>query len=171
MVNGNNEVWESVVGYDGRYMVSNIGRVYSIKTNKYLKQNIRSGYPSVKLQFNCSKKTYSTHRLVAAAFIKNESGKREVNHRDGDKENNHVLNLEWATPSENMSHAVKNGLVSLPSQMGESHSQSKLTNENVILIRLLGRMGKPINHLSAVFGVSSPAVSMAANYKRWNHLP
>lgn len=115
------EIWKDVPGYEGRYMVSNFGRIKSIKVwngNKYLKKydncdrvlipcDGRNGYFYVSL---CGRK-HTVHRLVANAFIQNPQNKTQVNHIDGNKKNNRVENLEWCTNRENALHARKHGLL------------------------------------------------------------
>ena len=105
------EIWLDIEGYEGRYLVSNFGRVKSLITNKILNQyKDRYGYLRVILSLNGKQKIYLVHRLVAKAFIPNPENKLEVNHKDGNKENNHVDNLEWVTSKENVKHAYKMGL-------------------------------------------------------------
>ena len=99
------EYWKPVVGYEGLYEVSNWGRIKSIRFGKerILKQHIRCGYYIVSLWKNGKGKTYSVHRLVAEAFLeipeelRHLEGTRylQVNHKDEDKTNNIVSNLEW----------------------------------------------------------------------------
>ena len=98
------EIWKPVVGYEGLYMVSNWGRVKSIKFGKerILKQNIRRGYYYVGLSKNGIVKNYYVHRLVATYFVDNPNNKEQVNHKDGVKTNNVYTNLEWVTQEENM---------------------------------------------------------------------
>lgn len=98
------------------YEVSNTGK---IRSNNYLGHNIvkeislqkdQKGYIRTRIFLNGKRATIKVHREVAKAFIYNPFNKPEVNHKDGDKSNNHVNNLEWATPRENTLHAYKNGL-------------------------------------------------------------
>lgn len=108
------EIWKKIEGYDGDYLISNLGRVKSYYNNKesILKQSIdRRGYYRVSLSKNSIKKTFSIHRLVSTAFIENKDNKLTVNHLDGIKTNNQVTNLQWATNSENIQHAFKTGLM------------------------------------------------------------
>ena len=93
------EYWKPVVGYEGLYEVSNWGRVKSLKfgKEKILKQSIRHGYYSVGLSKNGIVKTYQVHRLVAEAFIDNTDNLTQVNHKDENKLNNNVDNLEWCS--------------------------------------------------------------------------
>lgn len=116
------ENWKDVKDYEGLYLVSDCGRVMSLPKvrvtknrgmqhhdGKILKAGIVNGYQRVVL---CKEgnKNFLVHRLVAENFIKNNDLSKQVNHIDGNKLNNMVENLEWCSPSENIQHAVKNGL-------------------------------------------------------------
>ena len=123
------EIWKDIKGYEGLYQVSNCGRVKALtKFNNYynsiyneLKTRIRkeriitfrktnNNYLQVQLWKNSKRKNCLVHRLVAQSFIPNPENKPQVNHIDGNKQNNNVENLEWATRNENMKHAFKTGL-------------------------------------------------------------
>lgn len=109
---------------NGLYQISNFGEVKSydkeircthnatrIKKGRVLKGiKLRDGYLYVHLYKQKTSKYKTIHRLVAETFILNLEGKREVNHIDGNKENNIFSNLEWTTPKENIQHAWENGL-------------------------------------------------------------
>ena len=92
------------------YLISNQGTVFSSKTNAYLKQSLnRCGYANIRVS-NCGKPvTIRIHREVALAFIPNPLGLREVNHKDCDKTNSHVSNLEWCSRTDNVRHAFTEG--------------------------------------------------------------
>ena len=93
------------------YTIDETGNVFSIRKNKYLKQTInRNGYCKVTLQKDKYKKTFSVHRLVAQAYLKNYSNTLQVNHINGIKTDNRVENLEMVTAKENMQKAVEIGL-------------------------------------------------------------
>lgn len=107
------EIWKDVVGHEGLYQVSNLGRVKSlprngtILTEKIIKPHLlKSGYLQVELSKNNKMHGYRVHRLVAESFVLNPEQKECVNHIDGDKTNNKVENLEWVTRSENQLHAI-----------------------------------------------------------------
>jgi hypothetical protein len=122
------EIWKDIIGYEGLYQVSNLGRVKSLSRKiRYInhynnqeyfrltKEKIISigktrGYNSINLSKNGIHVTCRLCRLVAIHFIENKENKSDVNHIDGNKENDCVLNLEWNTKKENMQHAVKTGL-------------------------------------------------------------
>ena len=106
-----NEIWKDIVGYDGKYQVSNLGRVKNSYNHVMTIILDKDGYCQVSLRKTngnaCLKRL---HRLVASAFIPNIENKKYVNHIDGNKKNNNVQNLEWCTNSENIYHAYKIGL-------------------------------------------------------------
>lgn len=94
------------------YYVTKEGLVFSSKSNKFLKPSFdQQGYARVGIYIgNYKTKTIKIHRLIAETFIDNPLNKKDVNHKDGNKSNNCVENLEWCTRSENIKHAFKNGL-------------------------------------------------------------
>lgn len=117
--------WRDVVGFEGLYHVSNYGDVRTTARTvprdggrgdlttpeRVLRAQVTpKGYLRIQLGRDGQSANRMVHRLVAEAFIPNPSGRPEVNHLDGDKQNNVVANLEWATPSENQLHAYETGL-------------------------------------------------------------
>lgn len=113
------EVWCEIFESEGRYEVSNLGRVRRLEFDHPAKngavvhldgkmlipQKAKIGYFIVGLRFDQKHSSKYVHRLVATHFVKNELNKPQVNHIDGNKLNNRVDNLEWATPKENSQHA------------------------------------------------------------------
>ncbi len=107
------EIWKDILGYEGHYQISNEGRVKSLVRWMCPVERIRKlydngrGYLVIDLTALPQKrKTYPIHRLVAIAFIPNPSGYPQVNHKDTNKWNNNVSNLEWCTKSYNERHAA-----------------------------------------------------------------
>lgn len=121
------EVWKDIVGYEGYYQISNYGKVkscerYVNKSNggkKYVGERIMKlfhcpgGYPEVLLTKNSKAKPKLIHRLVAEAFIDNPNNYPEVNHKDEDKDNNCVENLEWCTSKYNANYGTRNEKMSM----------------------------------------------------------
>lgn len=106
------EIWKNINGFE-EYEISNYGRVRSIYSShrKILNPaNNGRGYLTVCLYKNKRQKRMSLHRLVAIHFLPNFYNKPDVNHKDGNKSNNFLYNLEWVTPKENIQHGFKLGL-------------------------------------------------------------
>ena len=114
------EIWKPVSGYEGLYEVSNTGKIRSIErmtvvgrrgSGRELRQYLTPyGYLEVSLSNKGKVSHKKVHRLVADAFCEKSDGQDEVNHIDGDKQNNYASNLEWCTRRENTIHAYRNGL-------------------------------------------------------------
>lgn len=106
-----NETWKDIPGFEGSYQISDHGRLKSfkeLKEGRILSTiNNRGGYISVVLcRNNKAERSTRIHRLVAENFLSNPENLPEVNHIDGNKQNNHITNLEWVTRKQNMAHAV-----------------------------------------------------------------
>lgn len=109
-MNDQKEIWKPIKGFEDRYSISNFGNIISIKTKKVLKPSTRNGYRIIVLLNETNRKTVSVHREVLNNFIGIPRQDQECNHKDGNKKNNHVNNLEWVTRRENVHHAIKHGL-------------------------------------------------------------
>lgn len=126
------EIWKPIPGYNGKYLVSNLGRIKSLVRKKQIilsQFKDRCGYFVVNLYNKNGQKTTKVHRLVAERFIKNPHRKPCVNHLDCNKENNSSKNLQWCTNQENMDHAYANGLINAP--FGEKCHNAKISNDDV----------------------------------------
>lgn len=130
----NQEIWKDIPGYEGYYQVSNFGRLKSFKENKLgylMKQTNKYGwYFTVNLQGKNKPKTSKRiHRLVAELFIPNHENLPQVNHKDLNKQNNHYLNLEWVSASNNAKHSALNN----PRTMSGFNRYNKLIKTNKII--------------------------------------
>lgn len=103
------EIWKDITGYEEFYKVSNLGNIFSISRNKLLKITLSDkGYPKVKLyKTNTNVKEFFNHRLVVQHFLENFNPNLQVNHKDGDRTNNIITNLELVTCKENIQHAFR----------------------------------------------------------------
>ena len=172
------EQWKEVYDYDGIYAVSSFGRVVSFEKEKpsksgsialhperIMKQSISSfGYNRIGLVKNGKRKVYAVHRLVAKAFIGLAGSKMQVNHKDGNKLNNHVENLEWVLPSENIQHAIETGLTN---NLLENHHNAKLRNADIETIRKLIANGESLIEISNQFNVKPSTISKIKTGRTW----
>lgn len=107
------EEFKSIKCYEGMYEISNYGRVISLKFNreKILKHILNNSCQAITLCKNGIAIRFDIHRLVAETFLDKSEEKNEVNHIDGNPQNNKVTNLEWCTHLENVRHAFKTDLI------------------------------------------------------------
>lgn len=161
---------KDIKGYEGLYFVNEIGEVFSYpkKTRKGIRKLLtnkhKQGYLLIDLCKNGKIKKHSVHRLVAISFLDNVENKEQVNHINGNKEDNRVENLEWNTRSENQKHAIKTGL---RSAKGIKNSQSKLTENEVLNIFKDLRKYKEISN---IYNISVPTISGIKKGHTWKHI-
>lgn len=179
------EEWKPVTGFDGYYEVSNFGRVKTCK-HSFVRKDGKpmtiperiingsvdtKGYLQVDLKIDGKRYIRCIHRLVADAFIENPEKKDQVNHKDGNKLNNSVDNLEWVTCKENIRHAWGNHLNG--PLKGEKHGNHILTDDAVRYIR---ENYKPrdkkngMNALARKFGVSTYPIYRVLKGEGWKHI-
>jgi predicted XRE-type DNA-binding protein len=163
------EVWKTIKGFED-YEVSNYGNVRNIKKNKILKsKKDRSGYLSLSLYLNGVKKFKYIHRLIALNFIEEIEGKPFVNHKDGNKLNNLISNLEWCTHKENCQHSIKNKL-QIPF-IGEQCGNSKLKEKDVLKIRnLYNKENISQQKIAKIYNITQANVYSIVNLKTWKHI-
>lgn len=165
------EFWRAIEDYPD-YEVSHLGRVRRVTRARnapagaLLSTNARrNGYPSVDLCRAGIKRTLLVHRLVATAFLGQPAAGQIVNHRNGDRQNNRVENLEWTSSSGNVQHSYDIGL---SDARGERNGAAKLTNEAVLAIRASSERAPT---LAARLGVSRSTVRAIRARRTWAHLP
>lgn len=177
-------MWKSIAGYEGVYEVSDAGEVRSVGGERrghkstyavgprLLRAQVVGGYPMVRLYLwrgdGIVWESKTVHRLVAGAFIPNPLALPVVNHKDGNKQNNAVDNLEWMTHSQNIQHAFDTGLKS--SKRGTAHALVKLTEAQVREIRVRLAAGEGQRIISLDYGVSRGTVRDIKVGKSWGHL-
>jgi len=156
------EIWLPIVGYEGWYEISDLGRVKRVKAGRgtYIGRTLKiradsHGYQQTFLYKNGEDNAILVHRIVMASFVGVCPTGKTVNHKDGDRTNNRLENLEYITPSENKIHAIRIGLC-----------PTKLTKEDVHKIR--GCLGKkPYKLIAACFNVSLPTIYDIAAGRTW----
>ncbi|MFN6559979.1 MAG: NUMOD4 domain-containing protein [Nostoc sp. ChiSLP01] len=183
-MNNDAEIWLpiSVEGFEHIYSISNQGRVRrEIASGRYLAGHIlkmqinNGGYHVVGLRKpNIPRKWITVHLLVALAFVgcplqRNKQWEvyLHINHKDGNKLNNHPLNLEWVTPQENRDHAVAIGL---DDRKGEKHHFAKFTEWDIKYIRNQASNGCRLQILADKYGVHVEYIRLIVKRKRWKHI-
>lgn len=155
--------------YSG-YFATEDGLIFSNKTGelKALTQRVQWSYKAVALVLNGKGTKRHVHRLVALAFLDNPENKPWVNHKDGNKFNNHVDNLEWSTRQENIDHAWETGLSVPP--IGEENGRSILSEKEVIEIYNALLEGSDGPSLAALYGVEKSTINNIKRRKLWLHV-
>lgn len=164
----NMEIFKDIKGFENTYQISNTGKVRNKNTNLLLKpQYNKKGYMYVYLVYSHTGRVkWYIHRLVAYHFIPNPEHKPQVNHKDGNPQNNNVENLEWCTNKENQDHAVLNSL----HYQGESHKDHKFTEENIKILPELVSIGFSVIQLNALTGVAKINIEKVIKGKTWRQL-
>lgn len=178
------EAWKDIEGYEGLYQVSNRGRVRSLDRVEYINNKVggitrrvrkgkilkpcfdgKKNYVHVNLSVDNESHTVNIHRLVALAFLPNPCNYREINHKDEDKTNNNVDNLEWCDHSYNNTYGSK-----FQSTLGVKNPQAKLTEVDVLEIRKRRNQGELLRVLANEFGVCESRISAIASGRSWGWL-
>lgn len=161
------------------YYVTEEGNVINNKTQKILKPMTISGYHYVSILG----KKRSIHSLVAKCYLIKENDRFEINHKDGNRLNNHYSNLEYLSHVENMRHAYKNGLISIESRKENAeaarkiyknktnrHTAAKLTKDQVLEIKELLKQKIKQKDIAKKYGVSRTPISHINSGKSWKHI-
>lgn len=163
------EEWRLIKSFP-YYEISSFGNVRRIKNGNIIKHWItNAGYCQVHLCDGSTRKAKSVHRLVAIEFLENKLNKPQVNHIDGNKQNNILSNLEWSTRSENQRHSIKTGLRT--GVKGSSNKLSKLTEIDIYIIKdLYKRYKLKQSTIVRFFDVSPATICHIVNGKSWRHV-
>ena len=157
------------------YEVYEDGRIYRREVTKegrtrkgaWIKTRVNgAGYEIFNLWDGEKQQTYSMHNMLATLFIPNPNNYKSVNHKDGNKLNNDLDNLEWCTQQENNIHAIKTGLRAV----GETRTQAKLNDEEVIEIKAMIEAGFADIDIAPVYGVHNGTISCVRHGKTWLHI-
>lgn len=170
------EIWKELEGFRIKYLISVFGEIKSpdqtvdiglsrsqFKKERIIKSHIsNTGYVTVGLTFGRAKsRGFHVHRLLAQTFLPNPNGYRCINHKDGNKLNNSLNNLEWVTHAQNNKHAYDIGL---------KKPFRKVTTDQVKQMRALSKcLYIPNMLLASMYGISRSAVSKIVNFKTRNH--
>lgn len=180
------EIYIPIVNYEGLYEVSNYGNIKSTSKTVFI-GNKKNGDPKFKitndrilkifkscnsyinihLYKDGNKKTFLVHRLMAISFIPNPKNKEFVNHIDGNKLNNNLLNLEWCTRKENNDHGYSMGL--MHKSHGVNHTSAKLNDKSVKEIRQRV-VSETQTSLAKEFGVTQQVIYNCIIRKIWKHV-
>lgn len=171
-----NEEWRWIQGFEGKYEISNFGRVkshYRLDGPRIKKGVVDPrGYVAIVTGAK-PRRLFRIHRLVAQAFIPNPHNFNEVNHIDGVKGNNHYSNLEWCTRSQNCKHSYDTGLKRHIARKGEASHFAKMTADQVLEIRMLYSYGTVDNTFSEIarrYNVYPSTIRAIVTRQSWSHI-
>lgn len=185
------EIWKDIPDYEGLYQASDLGQVRSLnrevpmfhglikrKTTRKLRGKIirqyknKNGYMSVSLSANGKHKTHRVHRLVMLSFVGVPPNEKNINHKDGNKANNCLSNLEYVTRSENQIHAytILGVKAKGPKIYGEKNHASVLTRNQVVEIHRMSKSGKSHRSIARYFDITHQAVGYILRGRNWPHI-
>ena len=146
---------------DKRYKVSEDSTIYGIRKNKLKHNKHKSGYMTVRI----GGKTLRVHRIVAITFLQKSDELKDVNHIDGNKENNHLLNLEWTNDKMNIAHAFKMGLMS---NKGIKNPRNIIDENHIPIIREALRLF-PVKQIASYYKVHKNTIYKIKYNQNWSY--
>lgn len=164
------EKWAEIPGTNGKYLVSDLGRI--LGQGRHFKKvlkcgNDSKGYSFFRIFMNGGQKNVKVARMVMLAFVGECPEGMQVNHKDGDKQNNRLENLEYVSCGENIRHGWRTGLYK--KRQGESHNRSKLSDATVLEIRRR-YPNESLVTLARELGVTKQCIWHIVKRKTWTHL-
>lgn len=166
-LNFNKEIWRDLWGYENIYLISTYGNLKNKITGNVKKTQLdKDGYLRVSLWKKGLGKRFGIHQLVANTFLLKSHNENVVNHKDGNKRNNNIHNLEWTTFRGNEEHATKRGLKA----KGEQNGWSKLKTHQVLNIRKMYLLGYTYSAIARQFMLSVNHVSRIVRKESWKHI-
>lgn len=159
------EIWKPFYCHKD-YEISNLGRVRRSSFFLKIDTSDKCGYSRISVRILGKPKHFSIHRLVAIAFIPNPLNLPQVNHKDTDKSNNNLANLEWVSAKDNMAHAYQNGLV----HICRGEELSDFTTLDIQLIRAWRSVGCSIREVQSIYKMSQAQISRICSKTRWQHV-
>lgn len=170
-----NERWKDVVGYEGLYQVSDMGKVFGYKRERMLKPYlcVRGGYPQVILCKDGKRKHKQIHHLILDTFVGlRPTPEHEARHLDGNPKNSILINLKWGTRSENVRDAVEHKTHFVPGKyhFGSKHSMSKLNEADILIIRKMMKKGSSRREMADKFDINVSTISRILSKKLWSHV-
>lgn len=155
--------------YSDKYEVNILGQIRNVRTGRYTQPvPDKDGYFRVVVYFNGKTNNYIVHRIIAEHFIPNPNNYPIINHKDGNKQNNKISNLEWCTNLQNMQHAARNGF--FHGRKGEEHHNARLAENDIREIRKLRKQGVLRNDVAKRFSIQPQQVTRICSYQRWGHV-
>jgi hypothetical protein len=167
--------WQDIPGFEGSYQASKTGLIRTIKKTKYkspgdlISQHVNKASGYVTVHLGTVKSSLYVHRLVMAAFEGACPAGKVVNHKDGNRRNNHFSNLEYVTQKENIEHSIHT-LGAQLGAIGTNHRDAKLTPDSVRLVRQAITAGESLNSIGRRFGVSPAAILQIKRGQTWRHV-
>ena len=171
-LNENEEVWKPIEGYEGRYEISNCGRV---KSNNYRNKGIskvmkpcsgNKNYLYISLRNKKRRKTFAIHKLVLETFVRKKPKGKQAAHYDGNPQNNYVKNLRWATAKENIEDRKRHGRTA----RGEKAGAAKLDRYCVKTIKKLKDLDFSAYEIARLACVSTNTIIRIWSGETWRHI-
>lgn len=172
-------IWKDIKGWEGLYQINRKGNIRSLprwtrngkgsfmtkgrRIKTYYKEN---DYECVRLSRLSVGKTYYVHKLIGIHFISNPKRKKHVNHKDCNRRNNLINNLEWSTKKEDVHHSIRFSSNNI-CRKGEDHGSAILTTKDVLSIRRSSMKGKD---LAVIYGVARSTISSIIKRRNWSHV-